>query len=628
MTGINRKNLPRWLIVLIDLFIVAFSVIIAYLLRFNFDIPDFELKPLPVVLLIIFLIRLAGFLIGKTYAGLFRYTSTQDITRIFVTMISGSVLLGLINVVYYSIGYQKFPIPFSIIIIEFLCSLLAMSALRIIVKITYLEITNPSGHKSKVIIFGAGEAGVLTKRVLERDAGSRLKVDAFLDDDPAKSGKKIEGVEIFKTSNLEKRIREKNIEQVIISVIDLQADKKQKIIETCLKHDVRVLNIPPIVQWINGELSFNQIKNIHIEDLLEREVIRLEEETVKQDIAGQTVLITGASGSIGSELVRQVSVFSPQKIILLDQAETSLFHLELECRKNAKHDDFEFIIADICNQDRITEIFKTRKPNIVYHAAAYKHVPMMEINPPEAVYTNVFGTRIIADLSLEMEVEKFIMISTDKAVNPTSIMGASKRIAEIYTQSLNKLNKTKFITTRFGNVLGSNGSVVPLFRKQIEKGGPLTITHPEITRYFMTIPEACQLVLEAGAMGNGGEIYIFDMGESVKILDLAKKMIKLSGLELGRDIQIEYIGLRPGEKLYEELLNDQENTIPTHHPQIMIAKTREYKYDDVSGQINNLIESLDKYNDFETVRIMKKIVPEFISKNSIYEQLDNSANVE
>lgn len=619
---LNRRNTPRWLIVLTDILIVVSAVVISYLLRFNFDIPERELRPMPGVMLIIVSVRYLSFLIGKTHYGILRYTSTQDIVRLFVVMLSGSLVFVLVDLFTYQFLGSIYYIPFSIIIIEFLVSSFGLAGIRMMVKITYLELHNPLGNRLKVIIFGAGEAGLLTKRVLERDAGSKLRVFAFIDDDAQKAGKKIEGIEIHKTKELNKLLKKNEIEQVIISIQNLKPEKKQEVIETCLEHDVRVMNVPPIMDWINGELSFNQIKKIHIEDLLERDVIRLDVEKIKEDITGKCVLVTGASGSIGSEIARQVAIFKPKKLLLLDQSETPLFHLEIECTENFPGIDFEVIVADICNQKRMENVFRTFTPQLVYHAAAYKHVPMMENNPSEAIHTNVKGTKITADLSIAYGVEKFIMISSDKAVNPTNVMGASKRIAEIYAQSLNKKNTTRFITTRFGNVLGSNGSVIPLFREQIENGGPVTITHPEITRYFMTIPEACQLVLEAGAIGQGGEIFIFDMGESVKIVDLAKKMIRLSGLELGRDIQIKYIGLRPGEKLYEELLNDTENTLPTHHPQIMIAKVQENDPDMVREKTENLIGLFDTQDNFEIVKQMKEIVPEFKSKNSVYEQLD------
>jgi FlaA1/EpsC-like NDP-sugar epimerase len=490
------------------------------------------------------------------------------------------------------------------------------------VKVFYFELNYPSKDKTNVVIFGAGESGVIAKRALDRDAGTKYKVLAFIDDDPKKIDKKIENVKIYASSALDQILKENNVEHIIISIQHLKTSKKQEIIETCLVYNTKVLNVPPVSKWINGELSFKQIKKVNIEDLLERDEIKLNIDKISKDLIGKRILISGAAGSIGSEMVRQVAKFSPSKRILLDQAESPLYHIELELADSFKNLDYEVIICDITNEIRMRKIFEIFKPEIIYHAAAYKHVPMMENNPVEAIITNVEGTKLISDLSVEYKSEKFVMISTDKAVNPTSIMGASKRIAEIYTQSLNKLGVTKFITTRFGNVLGSNGSVIPLFREQIEKGGPVTITHPDVTRYFMTIPEACQLVLEAGSIGHGGEIFIFDMGKSVKILDLAKKMIKLSRLELGKDIQIIFTGLRPGEKLYEELLNTNENTLPTHHPQIMIAKVKEFDADTVKKDIAELTEIRRTHDNYRIVTKMKEIVAEYKSQNSVYEKLD------
>lgn len=622
MNLLSKKNTPGWLIVAFDILIVIVAIIIAYLLRFNFEIPGYEIEPMPLIITYMALVRFISFIIGKTYSGFLRFTSTQDVVRLFIVMLSGSIIFCITNLVtFYLIG-GFFFIPFSIIIIEFLASSMGISALRIIVKVTYLEMTNHSAHKTNVIIFGAGEAGLLTKKVLERDAGSRIKVVAFLDDDKQKQGKTIEGIDIYKTELLSSIIDKKDARQIIISVPDLKPSKKRFIIETSLEKNVRVLHVPPIVKWIKGELSLKQFKQIKIEDLLEREVIRLEAEKTAKDLQGKTVMITGAAGSIGSELVRQISEFSPQKILAVDQAETPLFHLELECRENHPNLNYVFIVADICNHQRIKNIFSDSKPDIIFHSAAYKHVPVMELNACEAINTNVSGTRILADMALNYGTSKFIMISTDKAVNPTNIMGASKRIAEMYTQALNQKNRTRFITTRFGNVLGSSGSVVHLFRQQIEKGGPVTLTHPDIQRYFMTISEACQLVLDAGAMGKGGEIFVFDMGTPVKIMDMARKMIMLYGLEPDKDIKIEIAGLRPGEKLFEELLSDKENTIPTHHPQILKAKVFEIALEDITPEISELLKILKNKGDTDLVKKMKEIVPEFISKNSVYEQLD------
>lgn len=617
-----KQNMPRWIIFIIDVLVCLFSVILAYLLRFNFSIPDIERVTMPKVLLIILGVRILSFIIAKTYAGIIRYTSTRDSVRIFLVTTAGSVVFTAYNLINFYIIDRTFPIPFSIIIIDYLFTVFVLNAFRIVVKVIYLEIQNPTKAKTFVIIFGAGEAGVIAKRAIDRDAGSKYKVLAFIDDNPNKAGKTLEGVAIYTSDKLEKLLDTNTVAHVIISIQNLNPTRKKEISETCLAHNSKVLVVPPVGNWINGELSFKQIKKIKIEDLLEREVIKLDEKEIARQTMGKTVLVTGAAGSIGSEIVRQIAAYSPARIILLDQAETPLFHMELEIREKFKNTNFEIVIGDVRNAERMENLFRTFPPDIVYHAAAYKHVPMMENNPSEAVLANVEGTKIIADLAVKYNTQKFVMISTDKAVRPTSVMGASKRIAEIYTQSLNKLNKTKFITTRFGNVLGSNGSVIPLFRKQIEKGGPVTITHPDVTRYFMTIPEACQLVLEAGAMGNGGEIFIFDMGKSVKIVDLAKKMIQLSGLTLGKDIQITYTGLRPGEKLYEELLNDKENTIPTHHPQILIARVSDYDSEKVNSNISVLCNLFRAQDNKAIVGKMKEIVPEFISNNSIYEVLD------
>ncbi|MFC2111309.1 polysaccharide biosynthesis protein, partial [Bacteroidota bacterium] len=525
---------------------------------------------------------------------------------------------------YYTIN-EKFFIPFSILIIDFFATTLGMSFYRILVKVAFLEMQGSSRSKTNVVIFGAGESGIIAKRALDRDAGTKYKVLAFIDDNVKKVGKKLENISIVQGKELEKTLMNNNVAHLIISVQNLSPLRKKEIIETCLEYNTRVLNVPPMNKWINGELSFKQIKRINIEDLLEREEIKLDQGKIKNELIGKNVLITGAAGSIGSELVRQIANYFPKNLILVDNAETPLYQIELELVEHPKVVNYEIILCDIRNKPRMNLIFERFKPDIIFHAAAYKHVPMMENNPTEAMLNNIEGTKVIADLAVDFNIEKFIMISTDKAVNPTSVMGASKRIAEIYTQSLSKNSNTKFITTRFGNVLGSNGSVIPLFAKQIEQGGPVKITHPKVTRYFMTIPEACQLVLEAGSMGQGGEIYIFDMGKSVKIVDLAKKMIKLSRLTLGKDIQIIYTGLRPGEKLYEELLNNEENTIQTHHSQIMIGKVKEYEAGFVKKEIDELLQLIEKQDKFEIVSKMKKIVPEFKSKNSIFQQLDKVA---
>lgn len=617
-----QKNTPRWIIFLIDLSFCIIAVLLAFMLRFNFKIPLGVYYLLKLNLILIPGIRAISFLIGKTYAGIIRYTGSKDAQRIFMVNTFTTLIFVAINIISYYTVLGEFILPFSIVIIEYMATVFLMITFRIIIKVLYSEIKNPKSEKRNVVIFGAGESGVITKRAIDRDARSRYNVIAFIDDDTKKQGKKIEGAGIFSSSKLADVLAKNEVAHLIISVQQLSADRKKDIIETALQYNVKVLNVPPVDKWINGELSFKQIKKINIEDLLERDPIQLDYAAINQQIKDKVVLVTGAAGSIGSEIVRQALRFNPKKIILLDQAETPLFELELELNEKHNQQQFESVIGDIKHEERMENVFRTFKPQIVFHAAAYKHVPLMELNPSEAILTNVLGTKITADLAHKYQSEKFVLISTDKAVNPSSVMGASKRIAEKYVQSLNEHSSTRFITTRFGNVLGSNGSVITLFRRQIEKGGPITITHPDITRFFMTIPEACQLVLEAGAMGKGGEVFIFDMGQSVKIVDLAKKMIKLSGLELDKDIKIVYTGLRPGEKLYEELLTAGENNLPTHHKQILIAKVSTEPLNTINTDTEKLISLFEKQDNFSIVEQMKKMVPEFKSNNSVYTQLD------
>jgi FlaA1/EpsC-like NDP-sugar epimerase len=619
-----QYNLPRWSILFIDTFVCALALSLAFFIRFYFDsvMSVQDKQNLPYDFLIVLSIRFISFYISKTYKGVVRYTSTRDTMRIFVVILSGSFLLFALNIISlnYILGY--YFIPNSVIIIDALVSLFVMITSRLAVKALYSEIKNPTKEKINVLIYGAGEAGIITKRTLDRDAAIKYKAVAFIDADEDKLGRSIEGVFIFPQSKMPELIKEYEIELVIIAIQKISSQKKNEITDLCLENNVKVLTVPPVTNWINGELSFNQIKSIKIEDLLERDPIKLDDLAISAQLKNKVVLITGAAGSIGSELARQCANYSPKKIYLLDQAESPLHELELEFNEKFKDTAFEVVIADIRNVERLKHVFKSFQPQIVFHAAAYKHVPMMENNPSESIFTNILGTKNTADLANEFKVERFVFVSTDKAVNPTNVMGASKRIAEIYIQSLGKKSQTKFITTRFGNVLGSNGSVIPRFKKQIEEGGPITITHPDITRYFMTIPEASQLVLEAGSIGKGGEIFVFNMGKSVKILDLARKMILLSGLKENRDIKIVFTGLRPGEKLYEELLADTENTLPTHHDQILIGKVREYDYEEVKNIINELIKLFNTQNNELIVQRMKDLVPEFKSNNSVFQKLD------
>jgi FlaA1/EpsC-like NDP-sugar epimerase len=579
--------------------------------------------------------RILFILYFRTYAGIIRHTSLQDAIKVFYAISASSFLILAISFGYsYITAHEQTLLPLSVIIIDYIFATLLMNAFRLSVKVLYMRINRPSADSVvRVAIFGADESGIITKRKLEQQPNGKMKVVAFFDDDSKRIKNYVDGVTIYDAQReMEQVMQELDVHELVISSQKISKTRKQELIELAMNAEVRVRNVPPVDRWINGELSVNQIKGIKIEDLLERDEIVLDKGAIAQKFFNKTIMITGAAGSIGSEIARQIlNSFSPKKLVLVDKSEVQLYELDSELAiqyKKAYNSSIEIVVADVTVEPRMRKVFKTYKPDFVFHAAAYKHVPLMEDNPSESIRVNVGGTKIVADLSVEFKVDKFVFVSTDKAVNPTNVMGASKRIAEIYIQSLNHhlltnpKTVTKFITTRFGNVLGSSGSVIPKFRKQIEEGGPVTVTHPEVTRYFMTIPEACQLVLEAGNMGNGGEIYIFDMGKSMRILDLARKMIQLSGLKIGEDIQIVFSGLRPGEKLTEELLADQENTVPTYHPKIMIAKVRLYEFDWVNAQIEEIIGLYDEQNNEKLVMKMKSIVPEFISQNSIFEALD------
>ena len=645
----NHINIvPRWIIFCLDLFVCAFSLCFAYFLKFNFNVEEINANELSRNILVFSILNSFVFLIIKTYAGIIRYTSAQDSFRILFSVLISNGLFVLVNLVLVS--FNKAPyISNVILVINGLTGFLLLITYRVMVKYFFMYVKNFKMDKRRAIIYGAGEAGIAAKRTLDHDNKVNMLLTAFIDDDERKTGKAIDGIKIYHTREFLSLIKDDNIDDLIIASQNILPDRKNRIVDLCLENEIKVLTLPPVRSWINGQLSSKQLQNIKIEDLLEREPIEIHNEIISEQLRGKRVLVTGAAGSIGSEIVRQIAQFAPQMIILNDQSETPLHELHLELQENNIQNNFHCFIGDVRDRFRMELLFQTFKPHYVYHAAAYKHVPMMEHNPGEAVRTNVMGTKTLADLSVKYGVHKFVMISTDKAVNPTNVMGASKRIAEIYVQSLfnsfkykeptiytnglSHLNEdrsnvnTLFITTRFGNVLGSSGSVIPRFKAQIQKGGPITVTHPDITRYFMTIPEACRLVLEAGSMGEGGEIFIFDMGKSVKIIELAKKMIRLSGLVPHQDIAIEFSGLRPGEKLYEELLNDLENTMPTHHEKIMVAQVREYHFQTISKHISELIKLSCEYKDRQVVVKMKEIVPEFKSNNSIYEELDNPVEI-
>ena len=625
----NLRILPRWVIILIDLSFIGFSATIAYCLRFNFDIADIERNNFISGVLLSVAAGLIAIMVSGSYQGIVRYTGIQDGVRIFFTVVLNSVIVCGINLVYFSNTGENL-IPYSVVLISYLASFLFLFNYRLLIKYIFSFYTRGVLKNSKVLIFGSGQTGLITKQVIDSSPSSQ--VFGFVEDDQRKVGKVINGSKIFRASQqqLEELFIGLNIDELIITVKNLSIKRKNELVDICLRHQVKIRMVPPVDRWVKGELSINQIKEIHIEDLLERDSIKLDNPTVFQEIRGKVICITGAAGSIGSELVRQIIHYHPKLVVLIDQAESPLFEIDREIRALDTGIAVISYIADISNADRMDSIMHGHKPNMIFHAAAYKHVPMMENNPSEALLCNVLGTKILADLAIKHRVAKFVMISTDKAVNPTNVMGCSKRIAEIYVQSLNRhldnlsVPHTSFVTTRFGNVLGSNGSVIPVFKKQIEHGGPITVTHPEITRYFMTIPEACQLVLEAGVMGRGGEIFIFDMGQSVKILDLAKKMIRLSGLEPNKDIDIVYTGLRDGEKLFEELLSKAESTIPTHHEKIMIANVQEYEYTEINSYVELFNDLIIDKNELKMVALMKELVPEFRSNYSRFEILDEA----
>ncbi|MCD6659387.1 MAG: polysaccharide biosynthesis protein, partial [Lentimicrobium sp.] len=574
-------------------------------------------------------VSIISFLIFKPYAGIIRHTSLEDIIRLAKSIAFNGVAILLLNISIPFWGKGWFPhMPYSIMIIYILSGLFLLLFTRMIIKILFSTFTSTGVLRRNVLIFGAGKAGLTTLQVINADKDSGMKAVGFLDHNPLLQSKAISGVPVYSPDAVNEAFIEKlKVKDIIFSVQNISPEEKRELIEALIAQaSVVVKEIPPASSWINGELSLKQLNKVKIEDLLQRAPIKLSMDHVVKELRDKIILVTGAAGSIGSEISRQLCQVHPARLIFFDQAESPLYELQQELIKAypGMAPKFEFIVGDVSNKETIERLFRIHRPQMVYHAAAYKHVPLMESNPFEAVRVNVFGTRIVADTATRYKVQKFVMISTDKAVNPTNVMGASKRTAEIYIQSLNLRmgNKTAFITTRFGNVLGSNGSVIPLFEKQIAAGGPVTVTHPDIIRYFMTIPEACQLVLEAGVMGMGGEIFLFDMGKPVKINDLALQMIRLSGLKPGKDIEIKYTGLRPGEKLFEELLNDGENNLPTHHPKITIAQVFHHSPAEVDAMFLDLQDSFNTYDRLEVVAQIKRIVPEFKSNNSEYQSLD------
>lgn len=613
----------KWLVLTIDMFIINISFVLSYLLIEEAS-SNSDMSILGYYLPLISLIGLSSFLVVGSYKGIIRHTSARDSFNVLVaTTLLSSLLLFLVFTIKLFGILESIRIEVSVIIIHYLLNVFILINSRYAFKSFFRFITIKSVNTTNVLIYGAGQSGLIVYGALKRDTKNNYKVIGFLDDDIVKIGKKIDQVKILNPQNITSSFIEKHrINEVVISIQNISPSELLKISDSYIKTNLEVKIVPPLKSWVDGIIKVNQIKKVKITDLLGRVPIKIENSIIKREISGKRILITGAAGSIGSEITRQLSKYKYDQLILIDQAESPLYDLQQELIQNNKHHIIP-VVAGIQDRSKMEELFETYRPHKVYHAAAYKHVPLMEYNPYEAIKTNILGTKTLADISVKYSVESFVMISTDKAVNPTNIMGATKRTAELYISCLsNQNNNTKFTTTRFGNVLGSNGSVIPLFEKQIQKRLPLTVTHKDITRYFMTIPEACNLVLEAGTMGEGGEIYIFDMGKSVKIFDIAKKMIYLSGLKYPEDIDIKISGLRPGEKLYEELLANGENTIPTHHKKIMIAKLKDIDCDFTSTIIEELSRENQFMTDYERVSLLKKIVPEYVSKNSIHEKLD------
>jgi FlaA1/EpsC-like NDP-sugar epimerase len=617
-------SLPRWLVLLVDMAAVYFSFLIAYMLRYNFEMYTFDISTSFNQALLVLSVYFFFMLIFKSYSGMIRHTTIRDTYKILFTNFSSLIVLFVVTLLCRKYEWsQLFNVPLSIIFIHFGAVTVCLFFFRVFVKMFYEFASSSSHDRKNVLIYGSGDLGMLVKRVIEGDHNGQLRLRGFIDDDKKLQGKKVDGFPVFSRNILTKEfIKEEDIKVFIFAIKDLSTSGLKEVVQTVINLGLEILETPSFDQWLNGNLQIKQLKKVQFEDLLGRDPITLDLERISEGLRGKTIMVTGAAGSIGSEIVRQLTKFNYKQLILVDQAETPCFYLDNELKSKFPGCNYEMIIGDVTNRPRMDYIFRKHRPEVVFHAAAYKHVPMMEANPHEAFRVNVGGTKNIAELALKYHVAKFVMISSDKAVNPTNVMGATKKICELLAQavSVNSSSDTKFVTTRFGNVLGSNGSVIPLFKKQIAEGGPVTITDPEITRFFMTIPEACQLVLEAGFMGNGGHIYVFDMGEPIKILDIATNLILLSGLQPYKDIKIKFVGLRPGEKLFEELFNGDEPRVQTYNSKISIAQVAEADDDFLLTKIEQILGSLYKLSEEQLIAEMKEIVPGYTSRFEFTEQ--------
>lgn len=619
-----KNHASPWLVLCIDVLISILAYVMAYFIRFELSI----LVDMPVLLAqttLMTVLVLCFFFIFKPFKGVIREATVKDASKILYATF-GQLLsaLLLVTVIESLDNFEALKIPRSIIIINFLVLTVMMVLSRFVFKYFYNRLKALQTDEINTLIYGAGDSGIMTLQAIQNDIKSPFKVVGFLDDDKRKTKKKINQISIFNGLDITEAFLTKyDIKTIIISIQNISNTNLMKLTDRLLGYDVNVNIVPPVSKWLEGKLQTNQIRPLAIEDLLNRAPIALENPKVASHIQGKRVLITGSAGSIGSELVKQVSDYAYEELILIDQAESPLYEVEQELKRMGKLNVQPFVM-DICDAPSMEVLFKTYQPDIVIHAAAYKHVPLMEQSPYQAVKTNIEGTKIVADLALANAVESFILVSTDKAVNPTNVMGATKRASEIYLSALSqKQSSMKITITRFGNVLGSNGSVIPLFKRQLKQGGPLTVTHKDITRFFMTIPEACSLILEASSMGKGGEIYVFDMGEPVRIFDLAKRMIELSGFSYPNDIDIVVSGLRPGEKLYEELLADKEQTLPTYHSKIKIAQTKSLDFEEVLYDFQNIINENTPEESYRAVIALKALIPEYQSQNSVWQQYDS-----
>ena len=609
----QKYSLPRWFILLIDMAAVYVSFLIAYMLRFNFEIHSFDVGLAFTQGFIVLAVYTVSMLVFHSNTGMIRYTTLRDTYRIILTSFSAVTFLSIMTILSRNLAWDKlYNIPLSILVIHTGSVSLFLILFRIFVKLFYSFATFSSQNRRNILIYGSGQMGISLKRFIESDSKSRYRIKGFIDDDKKLQRKKVDGYPVYSCDVLTRKFFEnEEIEIFIIAISKISPSRKREVIESVIGFGCEILDTPSVHNLFDGRFQISKLKKVNLDDLLGREPIKLNLERIERGLNGKTILVTGAAGSIGSEISRQLMQFMPKNLILLDQAETPSFFLGEELKSKYPSGNFRVIIGDVTNKEIMERVFQKYSPEIVFHAAAYKHVPIMEIHPHEAFRVNVGGTKIITELSVKYDIEKFVMVSSDKAVNPTNVMGATKKICELLVHATSRYPgiRTKFITTRFGNVLGSSGSVIPLFKRQIEQGGPITITHPEVTRFFMTIPEACQLVLEAGFMGNGGQIYVFDMGEQLKIVDIAINLIRLSGLVPYKDIKITFTGLRPGEKLFEELFSDNEKRLPTHHPKISIAEIGDIDEKCVMYKIETLLHSLYRTSEAELVKEMHSFVP-------------------